>query len=67
MLRYRLAYYIESKNYIFKYNTNNDRLYVIIDKKYAQEYISLAREEKAEEIYKREMIEQAISGEYEKI
>lgn len=42
MLRYKSLFFIESDNYIFRYNTNNDKLFVNKKENYIDERIDRA-------------------------
>lgn len=66
MLRYESLFFIESENYMFRYNTNNDKLFIIKNKSLYKDY----RLDKAEKtvipmIYEREMIRIILEREYE--
>ncbi|MFW6026441.1 MAG: hypothetical protein ACOCRX_08870 [Candidatus Woesearchaeota archaeon] len=61
MLRYKSLFFIESENYLFRYNTNNDKLFIVQNKDDYKDYrLNKAKETKIDSIYQREMIEQAL-------
>jgi len=64
MLRYKNLLFIESKNYLFRYDTNYDRLDVFKNKNYKYNTLNKARETKIDSVYLREMVRIIFEGEY---
>jgi len=64
MLRYKNLLFIESKNYLFRYDTNYDRLDVFKNKNYKYNTLNKARETKIDSVYLREMVRIIFDGEY---
>lgn len=65
MLRYKSLFFIESENYLFRYNTNNDKLLIVQNKDDYKDYrLNKAKETKINSTYQKEMVRIIFDKEY---